>query len=467
MKKILLTSKFLVISGAISLIALVTISTSNNSLSNQQAKFYKLASGMNICFQRVSQTFNALMLRDISSTYLTKDFKTATGECFSQISSGLVATKSTTDTLNTKLNNLMSDYHWFGQKVERVAQKTTEGNVDLFQSNVISKYQDLESLKMDVEEGLLNAGAAVDKTKTLAMIGLILSQLVLIFAVVALVFKRKLISKGLEDVEALVKKNQKKSDEHVLAQKVLQRFFQSFDIPKTQAFVTNYVNDIIEENYRIKDHLIKANTIGERVDVTDLVKPENNIEGEQSIIKTQDCDFSQALNAVIERVKEKAFNHGIILDLDVSDDFHVKSNGEALEQFLFYMVSFAMDSSLGHNQGRKVIIKGKPLGGIAYCKIKIAGHAFTDEEFKVINGKDPDQDTNINLILLKELISDSGARLAVKNKNNAESGITESEMEILFDRAQVDQKLAKSNKKIFKGSKKDLAEYFKNSEVSL
>lgn len=464
MKKILLTSKFFVFTGALSLMALVTISASNNSLSTKQAGLYKLASGTNICFQRVSQTFNALMLRDLGSQYLTKDFKSTTAECFSQLAAGLTAAKVDASEVETKINNLMSDYHWFGQKVERVAKRASEGDVDLFQSNVIGKYQDLESLKMDIEEGLLSAGASVDQTKVLAMAGLILSQVILIFAVVGLVFKKKLISNGLEDVESLVKNNQKKSDEHVLAQKVFKRFFESFEIPKTQAFVTDYVNNIIEENYRIKNHLIKANTIGERVDITDLA-PAVSQEGVVTQVVSQDCDFSHALNAVIERIKEKAFNHGIILDVDVNDQFHVKSNAEALDQFLFYLVSFAMDSSLGHNQGRKVLIKGKPLGGIAYCKVKIAGHAFSDEEFKVINGKDPKPETNMNLILLKELISDSQARLAVKNKNNAETGITESEMEIIFDRAQVDERVTKSQKSLFKGTKKDLAEYFKRPEA--
>ena len=130
------------------------------------------------------------------------------------------------------------------------------------------------------------------------------------------------------------------------------------------------------------------------------------------------------------------------------------------------MISFAMDSSLEHNQGRKVIMTGKPLGGIAYCKIKIAGHAFSDEDFAVINGKEPNQETNINLILLKELIIDSGARLAVKNKSNQESGIIESEMEVIFDRAEIQEsKPARVN--VLKGTKKELASFFKSSEASL
>ena len=82
MKRMILTSKFLAAVAGISLISLVMISTTGNNLSNKQASIFKMASGMNICFQRVSQTFNALMLKDFSSNFISNDFKKYDGGVF-------------------------------------------------------------------------------------------------------------------------------------------------------------------------------------------------------------------------------------------------------------------------------------------------------------------------------------------------------------------------------------------------
>jgi hypothetical protein len=462
MKRMILTTKFFGAMAAVSLISLIAISNTGNSLGSNQSAIYKMASGINICFQRVNQTFTALMLKDLSSDFIKNDFKNTTGECFSQLSAALGGVLSADSEVNTQMNNLISDVHWFGQKATRVAKLAKDDGIDLFQSNIIGKYEQLESLKMDIEEGILTSADNINKSKTLAMVAMILSQLTLLFSIIGLFMKKKLVSKGMADVEKLVANSETKIEDHILSEKALKRLFGALDIPKTESFILKYFNTIIEENYRIKDHLIKANTLGERFEISELESDSTKMSTE---LQAEDCDFNHSLNTVIERVKEKAFNHGIIIDVNVKDQFHIKSNKEALDQFLFYMLSFAMDSSLDHNQGRKVIITGKPLGGIAYCKVKISGHAFTNEEFAIINGKEPERDTNIHLVLLKELIADSSARLAVKNKNNPSGGTVESEMEIIFDRSQISAETAKPSRiNVLKGTKKELAKFFQNSE---
>jgi len=89
MKRMILTTKFLAVVAGISLVSLVMISTTGSNLSTKQASIYKMASGMNVCFQRVNQTFTALMLRDLTSNFISNEFKNTTGECFSQLSSAL------------------------------------------------------------------------------------------------------------------------------------------------------------------------------------------------------------------------------------------------------------------------------------------------------------------------------------------------------------------------------------------
>ena len=99
-------------------------------------------------------------------------------------------------------------------------------------SNIVGKYQDLESLKMDIEEGILVSAENVNKTKTLAMVAMILSQLILIFSIVGLFIKKKLVTKGLGEVESLVKNNVDKAEHHILAQQVFKKMFKALEVPK-------------------------------------------------------------------------------------------------------------------------------------------------------------------------------------------------------------------------------------------
>jgi hypothetical protein len=119
-----------------------------------------------------------------------------------------------------------------------------------------------------------------------------------------------------------------------------------------------------------------------------------------------------------------------------------------------------MESSLNHNQGRKVVVRSKPLGGIAYCKFKILGHSFSDDELAIINGKEPKSadNVNVNLILLKELIHDANATIAVKNTQ--QNGIVESEIEMIFERAQIQEVKETPKVNIVKGSKQDIKRFF-------
>lgn len=460
MKNIVTSSKFLITTTVISLVTMGVVAVGGNSLSHSQSSIYKLSNGLGVCFQRINQSFTALMLRDLKSQYLSSDFQATTGECLGQVSSQMT-TLGAQVALTNKMDNFISDNHWFNEKLDRVTQMAQAGEVDLFQSNIIRKYEKLEGLKTEIDEGIVNIASEKDSVKSIAAIALIISQLTLMLSILGLFFKRKFLSYSISEVEKLVKADSPVSENHVLAQKVVTKLFANLEMPKTKNFIGNYISTIIEENYRVREHLVRANTVGDRFEI-DQDGEEINI---PAIPTVHHADLNLSLTTVLERVQDRAFNHGIILDANVDSEFHVKAQAEALDQFLFYIVSYAMDCSLEHNEGRKVIIIGKPLGGIGYCKVKIAGHAFDDEEFGIINGKDPKKDTNIHLVLLKELINDSNARLAVKNRQNTQTGMTESEMELIFDRANIVEE-KKPRVSVLKGSKKDIQRFFREQSIS-
>lgn len=453
MKNIFLSSKMLVAVGCVSLVSIFGFANLGQSLATKQASFYQLSNGLGICFQRVNQSFTALMIKDFSSDFMTKDFRSTTGDCFSELSGAITAKSLMTTNVKTKLNNIMSDTHWFSEKMDRIKDINKAETIDLGQSNIINKYIEIEQLKNSLEETMVTEAEKLETSKTLLMIALVLAQLLLCASFFILFIKRKTLSKELSRIETEINTTVEERDSHLVVQKIFRRLFDALEVPKTQAFVTSYHQNLMEENFKMQDHLVKANTLGvmsderEKIDLDRLNK---NFEA---------VDFNQSVSMVLDQVRSKAFNHGIIIDTDISDDFIINSDNEPLNQLLFSIINFSIESSLEHNEGRKVLIKGKPLGGIAYCKFKISGFTFEDKDIAVLNGETPSEDTNVNLVILSELTSDANVKLAVKNKHNSKLGTVESEIELIFERLSKNQ-APRETSKIVKGKKSDIKSFF-------
>ena len=58
--------------------------------------------------------------------------KNTTGECFSELSSAMSSVMASDLNVKSQMNDLMSDFHWFGQKVTRVTKMAQTDGVDLF-----------------------------------------------------------------------------------------------------------------------------------------------------------------------------------------------------------------------------------------------------------------------------------------------------------------------------------------------
>ena len=435
--------------GCVSLVSILGMSLVGQNLATKQSSLYQLSNGLGICFQRVNQSFTALMIRDFTSDFMTKDFRATTGDCFSELSSSITAKALMTNQIKTKLNNIMSDTHWFSEKMDRVVELSEAEQMDLSQSNIINKYIEIEQVKNNLEEVMVTEAESASLSRSLLTTALILSQLLLCASFFLLFLKRKILMKEVSSIEKEVNSNVGQRDSHLLAQRILRKLFSALEIPKTQAFITKYHSSLMEENFKMQDHLVRTNTEGfapgerESIDLAKLNKTYETV------------DFNQSVSMVIDKMKVKAFNHGIIIDTDIHEDFLISSEPEPLNQLLFSILNFSMESSLEHNEGRKIEIKGKPLGSIAYCKFKIAGFAFEEKDLAVLNGEAPSEDTNVNLVILSELIDDANVKLAVKNKHNAKLGSLESEVELIFERA-TNRAKKKETSRVLKGNKQEI-----------
>jgi hypothetical protein len=409
-----------------------------------------LSNGAGTCFQRVTQSFTALMIQDFNSGYLSRSFMDTTGECFTEVNSQFASLYAKSFKTGFKhINSIVSDLHWFHEKVEKLMKMSQDSGLSLNNSNIISKYAALETMKNDFQEAV---EASVNKTTTISGIWMgvnIFSLIGLVLTSIIFAFQRKSDNAALSRIEEESNKILENGEDLISAQfeRIIENVMVKVEMPNTYSLLNAYHSNLLEKQYKSFDS-------NEGVEAEGIREKESEV---NTIKISESADFHNAMSSVLENISEKAFTHGIIIDSELEDEFFIKGEQDALEQLLFSLLTYATESSLHQIEGRRILLKSKPLGGTAFFQVKLSNYCFNANELNFLNGDDElASSINMNLHLIKEVVSDIGANIAVKNKMNAGQNIEGSEIEIVFERVNIEKASQPKSVSIVKGSKKDI-----------
>jgi hypothetical protein len=412
------TRKFVIGALVASALGISSLFMQQNWL-GQTERIANMNSGLGTCFTRVTQTFTALMISDFYSSYLSKDFTDLTGDCFSDMNKEFKSVFGKDfKTAGNTLGQLVSDTHWFHEKVEKVHKMATEGGVSLTNSSIINKYSGLEGVKDKFQEQIENAKmetASVASTWFMIAIGLMGVAVALggAWYVTARKQKQKFI-----DVEHIA--------EHMLEQRdmaeakidrLMQMALNTANFPETLKLFNNYHTKILESRSQIEVSDEK---------VTPVVVDNRSI-----------SNLNSSFDVALKGVQNKAFTHGVIIDFDLDEDMMIYGESEDVQQVLYTMMNYSIDSSMHHNHGRRITVRSKPLGGTVYLKVNVTGHCFNATELDYLSSSVESADVDMNLMMLKELVDVSSIRYEVKNKLDDSGTLSGSEVEFIFDRADV------------------------------
>jgi hypothetical protein len=450
MEKQILSKKF------ISFIAVSVLLFSAPFLLNEMnttkiSKNQMLKSGTNICFTRVSQSFTALMIQDLNSSYLQKDFMEMTDECFNELNkqfneihaAGFMSAKKS-------LNKLISDLHWFHEKTGRLKQMSADGAITLStSSNILNKYSELEALKIDFLDFMDAKNQSLETYKNIS-IGFAFAGFMMVLTLVGLTIKDKYQDAEFlygvnEYAREMLEKNElngakiDRFTEHVMAKLGTPFFYE---------LLNRYQVDLIETQMSHKGHAAdsEAQTIEASTHATEKEIDRSNIEI---------TEFDKIVNVLMDRLDNKAFTHGIIFDTDLGENFNVEGSSESVEQLIFSLINLGIENSLDHNAGRKITIRSKALGGIAYFKLRVANHLFNPDELEALNHHNSELlQQNVALMMINEIAKDLNIGLSCKNFVNDQS-FTGSEIEIVFNRV-MPERVAEKKISVMKGSKQDI-----------
>ena len=445
-------SKTWLVSGATLLLAVGSLSASKWS-DHSAVKQLSLSSGASTCFQRVSQTFTALMIGDLSSSYLTKPFMNTTSDCFDYANQTFQSLFSQNFKGGAKsIRAISSDLHWFHEKIEKLTRISKSQGLDLSSSNIINKYSALEGLSSSFNEAIQSSvDDKISFSKKLlgvSAVSLIASILSFCFAIVSGFRRRDLFRRIEKESERSMELNSEFVSANV--ERALDNILSKINMPKTYSLFSKYHSDLLEKAYRSFEG-------AEGIDI-DKVRSVPDVKIGPTAF------YQEALSSALESISKKAFSHGIILETDIEDNFHVRGESEVLEQALCSILNYSADKSLTLVESRKLNLKSKSLGGTAYLRIQIEDYFFNADELDYIEGnRAVDESIDLNLVLVSEMIKDLGAKISLRNKVNNES-LSGCEIELLFDRVKDDMiQNSKKVSSIVKGSKREILESISSS----
>lgn len=409
-----------------------------------------LNQGVGTCFNRISQTFIAMMIKETQSPYLTEGFMKLSDECLNETIKGINPFRKNVGKGYQTLNQLISEVHWFHEKVLKTYGPTLSNqNSATSLSPVSDRYAKMENFKLTLVDEIEEASAQLRKIQLNdeVIIGAGLIFFVLSLALLSLQeFNRVQLQMEVEK-ESLNFLKTGQTNVGAIVDRLVDRGLTLQGMPVTAQLFRDYHGDLLEKSNSKKSY-VEEKPIDSSPEV---VIPTDSIVAEpQFIHKTSLKEVLVSIqNIQPKELIQMSDVRDVILDVPY----------ESFEQ----MLSAAINQLMARRQdNKKILISNQVHSDKSVVTLFLAQSTFLASELefagrenvKVFDGID------MNLIILKEMVRESGAQWHLENKLDKNGTI--SGMSIRFTINRVPKERLKNLVSVMKGKKKDLTKELMN-----
>lgn len=412
---------------------------SNVSMSEKLAR---VQTGVSTCFSRVNQTFTAAMIKDYNGPYLKRDFMALTDECLKEGSKAAGVDMSTLPKASVYFNELLSEVHWFHEKVVKVVGAQA-GGVEVPMNAINEKFMKIEELKLDLTDQLDSVHGQYREARL---------RDELLVAAAFMMFMGSLFIFGLKELallrhrremehKALSLLNTGSARAAALVDQLIQKALTGQGMPVTAQVFTDYHTTILEQmSFQPLPQRVKEQKAAEPAaavmeatpaDVTPMVKPEERTVDVRKLLTNQ----ALRLKASME-----------VQDGEVSVDPEVLA--QVIQAF-----------------GQRLVFGDLKLQGVRSAdryevKLQATNLCFNVHELNYIADTTSSMEgVDVNVLIAMDLIRDHGLEAQVKNRLGDDGAIVGAEVVIALN-ANPNRMLVN----VVKGRKRDLHQ--KLSEVT-
>jgi hypothetical protein len=415
MKKLLSVSsaKIYFITG----LAIVTILGAFWHLQMNQSQVNRLSvlnQGVGTCFNRISQTFTAMMIKDIQSSYLNRGFMALSDECLNETIKGINPFKKNVGKGYQTLNQLISEVHWFHEKVIKTHSSLLAGQSAITLAPISERFGKMETLKLDLIDEIDAASYQLRKIQVndeyLMGAGLIL----MVFALMILSLQdlnRAQIKKELER-EALNYLRAGKGNVGAIVDQLVDRALSTQDLPVTAQIFRDYHEDILEN-------------LSSKSNSFNLVKDQ-----------TRSLD-NGLLNEGAEEQNEKFHKTSLqevlvsIQNTQPKDSIHMSEVRDVLLNVPYESFEQVINAAINQlasrrKDGKKIMIGNQIHSNKSVINLFLSGSTFSASELEFAHSPTGAalDGIDMNLVILKEMVQEAEAQLHLENKVDRSGNIT-------------------------------------------
>ena len=398
--------------------------------------------GLTTCFNRISQTFTAMMISDIQSPYVKTDFMSLSEECLNETAKGSAAIKTSMGKAYENLNQLNSEAHWFH---ERIGKVKNVAEVAATLAPISDRYGRMENYKQILSDEIDSTSHLIRKVQNNneVLMGLGLIMFVIALSALSLQEYQRFEGKKAIEREALNYLTAGQSNVGAIVDRLVENALMNQGMPVTAQVFRDYHGELMErQSTRIS---------------TDEPKEEVAVEAQtEEISEAPMISETPAEKASLKEALVTLQNLHSKENLHIAElrDVQLLANSEGVE----HMMNAAVNALLSHRTDDKKIMIGTQVhSDRVILNFFMAGNVFSATELEyAANPEVIAEDLDMNLQILKEMVQLASAQWHIENKVDRHGKITGMNIRLIMDRAMKENR-PKNLVSVMKGKKRDLA----------
>lgn len=426
-------------------------------------------SGVQTCFSRVNQSYTAKMIGDSSSNYLSQNFQNLTEECFAE---GILNVDDNFQLelmpVAKKLSMLASNVHWFHEDLSANGANNNLGGSGEGR-DIGSRFEKIEVTKDEIldatESFKTEITNSLNKQKTIFYVCSVFLVILMMSEYIS-TSRRRLLNK-LREKEAEAELYNNDGINSVKIGEIVKSALEQNDLSNCSRLFNNYhTHQVVLQN--------KSKSAG--VDLENLITPLTalsknkidekiekmwnddsvgvSVDEQPQVALTNDEQNLELLSSkIIDLLSDKLFSHGIKMDLKIPEQTMIKARQEELEQILYHLFSFAINSSASNSNGKSIWASANRLGNIVAFDLSYSGRGFDEDILKQRVGlQKTDKKLDVDLEIAQTLLEEGQSKIQIDNKINQQGEVSGGRIKIIFRAGENKAKLV--NLKV--GSKKEI-----------
>ncbi len=406
-----------------------------------------LNQGVGTCFNRISQTFTAMMIKEIRSPYLNRGFMALSDECLNETIKGINPFRKNVGKGYETLNQLISEVHWFHEKIMKIHAPMLAGqNLNVPLSPVSDRYSKMENYKINLMDEIDAASYSLREVQMndefLMGAGLII--FILSLSLLSLKeFNRMQVQREIER-EALNFLKAGKANIGAIVDQLVDRALSTQGMPVTAQIFRDYHEEMLERS-ALRTPRAAAETTAPTV-VAEAIEAAPMEEVEAEPVYTGHKTSIKEIMVSIQNIQGKDTIHSEVRDVQLNVPY------ESFEQ----MINAAVNQlATRRTDSKKIMVSNQIHSDRSVINLFLKGSTFNASELEFAEGKDAiaADGIDMNLVILKEMVNETGAQWYLENKMDRSGNITGMNIRFTAPRAPKERSKLVS---VFKGKKKDL-----------